>query len=502
MALNMARPTKHPKTGVYYLRRRVPDALRPIVGKLEELQSLGTKDPIEAKIRHAEASAALEKKWTNLRTGKRTLTEREAHELVYAPVYDWAQANRDSLTFWNPTVGSELFTDRPYVPLADEQLDAAYFDRIAMERFCRESAAKILQEAGLVDLDEVSHTRVHRAFGKTVQQAVLDPYEVREWSGVAPYPRQNKRLTLPPTPVRMASLVEGWAKERKPKAKTVSENTRAMKELTVFVGHEEAARLTPKDFARWKAYLIDHGLRPSTVKLTKLDPLKTILQWAVDNSLLPTNPAARAAVGMKIKSATPVRGFSDEEAVTILQAAQTEKNAVLRWIPLLACYTGCRLSELCQLRTNDLVLIEGVLCIRLAPEAGSLKNRGSERLIPPHPAVIASGFPVFVQGLKAGPIFSGLRPDRFGNRGGTAGAIIGKWVRGLGLVDKRLSPSHSWRHRFKTLCRVHEVPVDIADALTGHSRAGVAARYGAYPVATLHRAICHLPEVDIKPRGP
>ncbi|MGO9845471.1 MAG: DUF2189 domain-containing protein [Methylocella sp.] len=30
---------------------------------------------------------------------------------------------------------------------------------------------------------------------------------------------------------------------------------------------------------------------------------------------------------------------------------------------------------------------------------------------------------------------------------------IGRWVRGLGLTDERLSPSHSWRHRFKALGR-------------------------------------------------
>ena len=244
MALNMARPTKHPKTGVYYLRRRVPDALRPIIGKVEERQSLGTKDPTEAKILHAEALAALEKKWTNLRTGKRTLTDREAHELVYAPVYEWAQSNRDGLTFWNPTVGSELFTARPYVPLAEEQLDAAYFDRLTMERFCRENAAKILQEAGLVGIDEASHKRVQKAFATAVQQGLTD-----HSAGYRTPGRHGsyQALAVRATPARMASLVEGWAKERKPKAKTVSENIRAVKELVAFVGHDDAARLTVSD---------------------------------------------------------------------------------------------------------------------------------------------------------------------------------------------------------------------------------------------------------------
>ncbi len=55
MALAMARPGKHPKTGVYWLRKRVPDELRALVGKQEEKRSLGTKDPAEAKLQHAEA---------------------------------------------------------------------------------------------------------------------------------------------------------------------------------------------------------------------------------------------------------------------------------------------------------------------------------------------------------------------------------------------------------------------------------------------------------------
>jgi integrase len=164
---------------------------------------------------------------------------------------------------------------------------------------------------------------------------------------------------------------------------------------------------------------------------------------------------------------------------------------------LLACYTGCRLSELCQLRTQDVAQIEEVWCIRLAPEAGSLKNRGSERLIPLHPAVIASGFLDFVRVLKPGPIFGGLQPDRFGSRGGAASHVIGHWVRALGLVDKRLSPSHSWRHRFKTLCRQYGVPVDIAYALCGHGRNDVAARYGEYPVSALYRGICQIPQINI-----
>jgi hypothetical protein len=60
MPLAMARPWKHPKTGIYWLRKGVPEDLRTLVGKREEKRSLGTKDPIEAKRLHATALAEVE----------------------------------------------------------------------------------------------------------------------------------------------------------------------------------------------------------------------------------------------------------------------------------------------------------------------------------------------------------------------------------------------------------------------------------------------------------
>lgn len=66
MVLAMSRPTKHPKSGVYQFRRAVPDRLRPLLGKTEVKRSLGTKDPQEAKRRHAEVSAQVVAEWADL----------------------------------------------------------------------------------------------------------------------------------------------------------------------------------------------------------------------------------------------------------------------------------------------------------------------------------------------------------------------------------------------------------------------------------------------------
>jgi DNA invertase Pin-like site-specific DNA recombinase len=48
----MAQPVKHPDSGIYYLRRRVPEDLRPTFGEFFK-RSLKTRDPGEAKRLHS-----------------------------------------------------------------------------------------------------------------------------------------------------------------------------------------------------------------------------------------------------------------------------------------------------------------------------------------------------------------------------------------------------------------------------------------------------------------
>ncbi|MFD2649259.1 DUF6538 domain-containing protein [Devosia albogilva] len=104
MVLMMSRPWKHPKTGVYWLRRRVPADLQALVGRTEEKHTLGTKDPAEAKKRFAVALADLEVRWSNLRSASRTISEREGNELAQ-PFYESYLAafrnNPSSQTEWD-----------------------------------------------------------------------------------------------------------------------------------------------------------------------------------------------------------------------------------------------------------------------------------------------------------------------------------------------------------------------------------------------------------------
>jgi integrase len=298
-------------------------------------------------------------------------------------------------------------------------------------------------------------------------------------------------------PVAFAALLGGWAAEKQPTQKTIASWQQVLAQFCNFIGHSDAVRLTPENVLQWKAALLEAGFRTKTIRDSKIAPVRAILQWGVDNRKIPTNPAARVVIDVRGKMAERIRGFSDEEAALILRQAARSQDPVRRWLPLLCAYSGARISEVCQLRGEDITQLSGLWFMKFDPAAGALKNINSERAVPLHPAIVASGFLEFVAAQRSGPLFPGLAVDRFGNRGASGTRIISRWVRGLGISDVRISPSHSWRHRFKTLGRRYGLMTDIINAITGHHRKTVADSYGEYPFAALHRELSKIPSVGI-----
>ena len=71
MVLLMIRRHVHSKTGVYWLRKVVPFALRSLVGRRELVQTLGTKDASEAKRKAGEVSVQFEAIIANARAATR-----------------------------------------------------------------------------------------------------------------------------------------------------------------------------------------------------------------------------------------------------------------------------------------------------------------------------------------------------------------------------------------------------------------------------------------------
>ncbi|MET7244432.1 site-specific integrase [Methylobacterium sp. EM32] len=507
MPLPMARPWKH-HNGVYYARKGVPAHLRPLVGKWTVMVSLGTKDPDEARRLHPEAIHEIDEWLAALEAGPKALSEREAHELASPVRDDWIALHRDnpSRNPWRTDLFERLWRNRRAglwgrPDLIHQVLHGEYADRgeDGMEVLCFEQADHLIEKKGLV-VDKDGRRTLAKAVGASLQRAslTLERFALGDVGDEAPPVRPRSAASVPatkasPSKVEFDELVEGWAAERKPAEKTLYDWKRVMVQLAEFLGHRDAARVTSEDLIAWKNSLVGSGLAAKTIRESRLAPVRAILRWGVDNRRLTDNAAERITISVKQKPGQGKRGFKDAEAAQILQAAATESDPVKRWVPLVCAYSGARLSEVCQLRVQDISEVDGIPVMHFDAEAGSLKNVGSERTVPLHSALIAAGFLDFVRRQKAGPLFPDLPPDKFGKRGGNGTKILGRWVRGLGLTDPRLAPNHSWRHRFKTLARNHGLAGDVTDASTGHAHRSVGDGYGEYDVRAMKREIEKIP---------
>jgi len=207
MALAMSRPWKHPKTGICWLRKRVPDDLQKLVGKREEKQSLGTRDPTEAKRKHLTMLSAVEERWANLQAGPRTLTEREAHDIAQHAYDYWLKTHRDnpSQQPWKIALGEKLSPPEVHIMLQPDRIAQTwaemdeYAEIIRLEDFCTRSADERLKALGL-SIDDVGRRRVAKAFASAIQRASLTLAELAKG-----YPEQASAIPTgheAPLPIR------------------------------------------------------------------------------------------------------------------------------------------------------------------------------------------------------------------------------------------------------------------------------------------------------------
>lgn len=145
------------------------------------------------------------------------------------------------------------------------------------------------------------------------------------------------------------------------------------------------------------------------------------------------------------------------------------------WVPLLGLYTGARPGELCQLRIDDVVTVEGIHCLRITDdgEGQRVKTEAGHRTIPLHSEVIRLGFLEYVKTMKEQghprlwPRLK-MRPDKPSD-------YFGRWFRELrlsvGLTDS-LPDFYCFRHSVRPLMRKAGYPDSTIDKITGHESAG------------------------------
>ncbi|NMJ41816.1 hypothetical protein GWK16_11220 [Roseomonas sp. JC162] len=480
----MTRPTKHPTTGVYRIRKVVPKELRPIIGSAERIISLRTKDPTEAAKRAPAALRKIEHEFAAARAAlgpARRLTHREVVALCGA-LY------RETVAHWEDDPGApegwELFaeqlyaelerdaaTDQPIGPSAADLTDAQRLARqhgIAADADSIRRIARALYGTKL-KAAETLRRRAEGDYSPDAHVATFPPIVVPEAS-VAPIPPITPSAERKAVPLTSETLLEAWAAEATPSAATAKKYRGTFRSLARILGFDDVQRITADDVVRFKEARLAEGKDVGTVA-DDVIAAGTVFKWATKNRKVAGNPFAGMAPKVKRRGPASRDPYSDDDAKRILTAARLETGA-LRWLPWLLCFTGARLGELAELRRGDVRQEAGVMILDIRPtEARAGKNETMQRMIPLHPELIAEGFLRYVTELPAdplGPLFPSIVASKDGTRTTNAQAEHGRWMRDVvGIKDPKKAPAHSWRHRMEDELRKARVSHEAQDAITG-----------------------------------
>jgi integrase len=147
-------------------------------------------------------------------------------------------------------------------------------------------------------------------------------------------------------------------------------------------------------------------------------------------------------------------------------------ETAMRWVPLIALYSGMRLGEICQLRTGDVKHAGKIWFFNVAEEGEgqSVKTSSAIRRVPVHSMLIRCGLLDYLDALSDGQLFPGLKP------GGPDKKLswyftrrYTEFRRSVRIKRPRLS-FHSYRKNFVTALDRARIPqADIA-GLIGHER--------------------------------
>lgn len=490
MALLMTRPTPHPKTGVYRLRKAVPTELRPIIGKRELIATLGTKDPAEARAKAPAVLRDMEARLAVARMACASPARRLSHRDVRGLCGEW----------YRELIGD--FEDDPGSPDGWEAFEDELFDKLERD----EEGDVVGFEPNKDDLEEARRLAASRgiaADAESIRRLAVALFETQRVAAAVllrraegDYSPDPNLATFPPMPAQVEpkapapevkaltgeALLDAWAAETQPSAATRRKYATTFRNLARILGFDDVRRITAEDVVTFKTKRLGEGRDPGTVADDVL-AAGAVCSWGAKNRLLSGNPFAGLAPRVNRRGSAARAPYDDAEAARILTAAREEKGW-LRWLPWLLCFTGARISELAELKRGDVRKEAGTWLLDVRPtDERQGKNATFQRLIPLHPAIIDEGFLDYVASLPAdptGPLFPSLPADLRGSRVEPATTKLGRWMRGtLKITDPRKAPAHSWRHRMEDELRKVRALPEVQDAITGrHNPRNAGAGYG------------------------
>ena len=246
--------------------------------------------------------------------------------------------------------------------------------------------------------------------------------------------------------------------------------------------------------------------------------LHAVFKWARKRAgSKEANPFAEQAYEKPSAKETGWRLYTSEELQKLMRSPllvdgtweervrpkRHDTASALRWLPLLALFTGMRQGELCQLSTADLQQEEGTWVFRVHAdrEGQRLKTEAAQRVVPIHSILVRCGLIQYVKGVPEGPLFPGLRPGGPDNKLNTYfSKAFTAYRRSVGVNRPRVVFHSLRKNAAQALKNARTSPSEIAE-LIGHERGFTVETYAplGLPLAVLKELVERIdyPNVDL-----
>lgn len=413
----MAQPWKDPRSGIYYIRRRVPKDVKPYTPQYGEFykRSLETTCPLDAKVRFAAEwvksqelfdLARLQASGTYQPTARDAVllaarwAKRELEDMELAGDFDrWlvtlpSEAPQSMGSFFGAGKAKDLLAAD--VAEANWKAQVAPHIQDELQRSALPAPAegspffRQLQEAflaKLLELSEVAFKRYHDDHSTPLTQPAGDSLSV----GQLKQPRQENRLSsVLATWAQFTRDTEGEGRDVLKRIKGYSSTIQRCIELMGDVPVESIKRPTVQELHAQLRRLPSKGqgiramtakeqieraealglprLTATTVK-NRLMALSAILSHAVDLGLILENPVTASNVTKQLAKAAQKAGrmsrrrhherhelvqiFSSPIYSQAWRSPRANFGEAWYWLPLLLCYTGARREEIAQLQASE-----------------------------------------------------------------------------------------------------------------------------------------------------
>jgi integrase len=290
---------------------------------------------------------------------------------------------------------------------------------------------------------------------------------------------------------KIAQAFEAWVTAKQPADKTRVTFLRHSKQFSEMMGDPWLSEVDKPMAIEFRDKLQEWAITKKKTATTAdniLVSTRALFNVARDKGWLQSNPLERLTVDMGGKGSKKREPWTHPELALIfdddiwtkhvLPADRKAGGKAAYWIPLIACYTGARVTEIAQLWTDDISTASGgeVFEFREDRDRGQkLKTEGSWRAVPMHSELVRLGLCKYVASLPKGPLFPSLPKDGQNGAGGQFSQWFGAFKQRKGF-DSPSKAFHSFRHLVASELRLAGATDAQTDAITGHLGNGVGRR--------------------------